>query len=110
MRGSVAAALAISALLASWWLATAPAHAQCAPDPASSGQTVTCSGNVPSGFQVGGGIDRLTVNVLPAATVSDAGGGVAIGVNDFNTVTNSGSLAAGASGTGIFAGNIEHEC
>ena len=104
MRGSVAAALAISALLAGWWLATAPAHAQCAPDPASSGQTVTCSGNVPNGFQAGGGIDRLTVNVLQAATVSDGGGGVAIGVNDFNTVTNSGSLAAGASGTGIFAG------
>jgi hypothetical protein len=67
----------------------------CAPDPASSGQTVTCSGNTPAGFQAGGGVDNLTVNVLPGATVSDGGGGVIIGVNDFNTVTNSGTLSAG---------------
>ena len=58
-------------------MSAAPANAQCTPDPASSGQTVTCSGVVPNGFQAGGGIDNLTVNVLPAATVSD-GGGVAI--------------------------------
>ena len=80
------------------------ANAACAPDPASSGQTVTCSGNTPAGFQAGGGVDNLTVNVLPGATVSDGGGGVVIGVNDFNTVTNSGTLAAGPNSTGIFAG------
>jgi len=94
----------MSALLAGWCLATAPAHALCAPDPASSGQTVTCSGNDPDGFQAGGGIDNLTVNVLPAATVSDGGGSAAIGVNDFNTITNTGTLVAGSSSTGIFAG------
>ena len=33
--------------------------------PGASGQTVTCSGNVPNGFQAGGGVDNLTVNVLP---------------------------------------------
>ena len=81
-----------------------PASAACAPDPASSGQTVTCSGNTPAGFQAGGGVDSLIVNVLPGATVSDGGGGVIIGVNDFNTVTNSGTLAAGPNSTGIFAG------
>ena len=74
-----------------------------APDPASSGQIVTCSGNTPAGFQAGGGVDNLTVNVLPGATVSD-GGGVIIGVNDFNTFTNSGTLSAGPNSTGIFAG------
>ncbi|WP_244608580.1 autotransporter outer membrane beta-barrel domain-containing protein [Bradyrhizobium algeriense] len=85
-------------------MSTTPANAACAPDPVSSGQTVTCSGNVPTGFQAGGGVDNLTVNVLPGATLSDGGGGVIIGVNDFNTVTNSGTLTAGPSSTGIFAG------
>ncbi len=64
---------------------------------------MTCSGNVPNGFQAGGGIDNLTVNVLPAATVSD-GGGAAISVNDFNTITNSGTLVAGSSRFAVFAG------
>ena len=85
-------------------LFVAPANAACAPDPASSGQTVTCSGNTPAGFQAGGGVDNLTVNVLPGATVSDGGGGVVLGVNDFNTVTNSGTLTAGPNSTGIFSG------
>jgi hypothetical protein len=85
----------MSAFLAGLCLSAAPANAACTPDPASSGQTVTCSGNVPTGFQAGGGADSLTVNVLPGATVSDGGGGVVIGVNDFNTVTNSGTLTAG---------------
>ena len=65
---------------------------------------MTCSGNTPAGFQAGGGVDNLTVNVLSGATVSDGGGGVIIGVNDFNTVTNSGALTAGPNTTGIFAG------
>ena len=94
----------MSAFLAGLCLSAAPANAACAPDPASSGQTVTCSGNAPAGFQAGGGVDNLTVNVLPGATVSDGGGGVVIGVNDFNTVTNSGTLTAGPNSTGIFAG------
>jgi len=94
----------MSAFLAGVSLSAAPANAACAPDPASSGQTVTCSGNTPAGFQAGGGVDNLTVNVLPGATVSDGGGGTVIGVNDFNSVTNSGTLSAGPSSTGIFAG------
>ena len=99
-----ARAVAISALLVGLSLSAPPANAACAPDPASSGQTVTCSGNTPAGFQAGGGIDNLTLNVLPGATVSDGGGGVIIGVNDFNTVTNSGTLSAGPNSTGIFSG------
>jgi len=101
---AVARAVAMSAFLVGLCLSTAPANAACAPDPASSGQTVTCSGNTPNGFQAGGGVDNLTVNVLSGATVSDGGGGVIIGVNDFNTVTNSGTLATGPNSTGIFAG------
>ena len=94
----------MSAFLVGLCLLTAPANAACAPDPASSGQTVTCSGNTPAGFQAGFGVDNLTVNVLSGATVNDGGGGVVIGVNDFNTVTNNGTLTAGPSTTGIFAG------
>ena len=94
----------MSAFLAGLCLSAAPANAACTPDPASSGQTVTCSGNTPAGFQAGGGVDSLTINVLPGATVSDGGGGVVIGVNDFNTVTNSGTLIAGPNSTGIFSG------
>jgi uncharacterized protein with beta-barrel porin domain len=99
-----ARAVALPAFLLGLCLFVAPANAACAPDPASSGQTVTCSGNTPAGFQAGGGVDNLTVNVLPGATVSDGGGGVVLGVNDFNTVTNSGTLTAGPNSTGIFAG------
>ena len=66
----------MSAFLVGLCLSAAPANAACAPDPASSGQTVTCSGNTPGGFQAGGGVDNLTVNVQPGATVSDGGGGV----------------------------------
>lgn len=94
----------MSALLAGLCLSTAPAHAQCVPDPASGGQTVTCSGNVANGFQAGGGVDSLTVNVLPGANVSDGGGAAAISINDFNTITNSGTLAASSGSIGIFAG------
>ena len=99
-----ARAAAISAFLVGLSPNAAPANAACAPDPASSGQTVTCSGNTPAGFQAGGGVDSLTLNVLPGASVSDGGGGVIIGVNDLNTVTNSGTLSAGPNSTGIFAG------
>ena len=94
----------MSAFLVGLCLSAAPANAACAPDPASSGQTVTCSGNTPNGFQADGGVNNLTVNVLSGATVSDGGGGVIIGINDFNTSTNSGTLTAGPSTTGIFAG------
>ncbi|MDE5454785.1 autotransporter domain-containing protein [Bradyrhizobium sp. CSA112] len=102
-RDAAACAVAISAFLVGLGLTT-PANAACTPDPASSGQTVTCSGNVPGGFQAGGGVDNLTVDVLSGAVVSDGGGGVIIGVNDLNTVTNGGTLTAGPSVTGIFAG------
>nr|WP_236843185.1 autotransporter outer membrane beta-barrel domain-containing protein [Bradyrhizobium icense] len=97
-------ATAMPVFLVGLCLSATSANAACAPDPASSGQTVTCSGNTPGGFQAGGGVDNLTVNVLAGATVSDGGGGIVIGVNDFNTVTNSGTLTGGLSTTGIFAG------
>ncbi|KRR05046.1 autotransporter outer membrane beta-barrel domain-containing protein [Bradyrhizobium valentinum] len=100
-RDAAACAVAISAFLVGPGLTT-PANAACTPDPASSGQTVTCSGNTPGGFQAGGGVSNLTVNVLPGAIVGD-GGGAAISVLDFgSTITNSGTLTAAAFSNGIF--------
>ena len=93
----------MSAFLVGLCLSAAPANAACAPDPASSGQTVTCSGSTPNGFQAGFGVSNLTVNVLPGAIVGD-GGGAAISVLDFgSTITNSGTLTAVAFSNGIFA-------
>ncbi|MFH0302845.1 autotransporter domain-containing protein [Bradyrhizobium sp. 31Argb] len=94
---------AVAAILASLCLSTVAAHAQCVPDPATSGATVTCSGLVPSGFEAGAGVNSLTVNVQSGATVGD-NGIAAIGLNDSNTVINNGTLSAAPGSTGIFAG------
>lgn len=85
-------------------LAAAPATAACAPDPAASGDTVTCSGSTPNGFQAGGGIDNLTVNVLAGATVS-AGinvDGIFLQGNRA-IVNNAGTINAAAFGAAIDA-------
>jgi uncharacterized protein with beta-barrel porin domain len=96
--------VAIAALMA-WLLAVAPARADCQPDPASTGQTVTCSGADNNGFQAGGA-GQLTVNVQTGASVSNLPpGSTAIQLNDDNTVNNSGAVIAGDDGTGISAGN-----
>lgn len=102
-RCAAALPAAVAAFIVGSCLSSAPASAQCTPDPASSGQTVTCSGNDADGFQAGGGVNALTVNVLPGAVVSD-NGTAAISVNDANVVTNSGTLTAGTGSVGIFAG------
>jgi hypothetical protein len=77
-------------------LGASPARADCQPNSASaaSGQTVNCTGNAPTGFQAGAGVNNLTVNVQPGATVHD-NGTVAIGVNNNNTVTNNGTVTGG---------------
>ena len=80
-------------------IAAAPTFAQCL----QSGSIVTCTG-ISSGFQAGGGVDGLTVNVQTGAVV-DNPGNIAIGVNDLNAVTNNGAISAGDDGTGISAGN-----
>ena len=98
---------AVVAILAGLCLSGTSANALCAPDPASSGQTVTCSGNDADGFQAGAGVNTLTVNVLPGAIVSD-NGTAAISVNDSNTVTNGGTLTVGALLTGINAGSFNN--
>ncbi|UPK06693.1 autotransporter domain-containing protein [Bradyrhizobium sp. 170] len=99
----------MSAFVVGLCLSTTPANAACAPDPASSGQTVTCSGNTPGGFQAGGGVSNLTINVLPGATVGDGGGGAAISVLDFgSTIANSGTLTAVAFNNGVFALSDDH--
>jgi uncharacterized protein with beta-barrel porin domain len=88
-------------------LPATPARADCQPDPATSGQTVICSGNAPNGFQATPGVDALIVRVGPNATVHD-NGSVAIEVNDDSRVNNRGTISnhAGNFGvTGILAGN-----
>ncbi|WFU72399.1 autotransporter domain-containing protein [Bradyrhizobium sp. CB2312] len=104
LRRSVAASLfSVSAVFVGLSLCTTPANALCAPDPAISGQTVTCSGTDADGFQAGVGVDSLNVNVLSGATVND-NGTVSIGVNNTSTVVNNGILSAGSGLTGIGAG------
>ncbi|MDA9398870.1 protein with a C-terminal OMP (outer membrane protein) domain containing protein [Bradyrhizobium sp. CCBAU 45389] len=105
LRRAVAASLVgVPAVFVGLSLCTTPANALCAPDPATSGQTVTCSGTDADGFQAGAGIDSLNVNVLSGATVND-NGTLSIGVNDSNTVTNNGTVSAASGLTGIAVGN-----
>jgi uncharacterized protein with beta-barrel porin domain len=96
-----AAAVVLAAVMLS---SIQPASAQCAPDPAVSGDTVTCTGNDADGFQAAAGVNNLAVDVQPGATVQDNGTS-AIGVNDGNTVTNRGTVAAGDNATAISAFN-----
>lgn len=100
------AALSVStaSLLLGLTLHASPADAACTPDPATSGQTVTCTGTDTDGFQAGAGVDSLNLNVLPGAIVND-NGAVSIGVNDSNSVTNNGTVSAGSGLTGIAVGN-----
>ncbi|WP_245315142.1 autotransporter outer membrane beta-barrel domain-containing protein [Bradyrhizobium yuanmingense] len=85
-------------------LSATSARADCAPDPATSGQTVTCSGSDAGGFAAGGGVTNLTVNVLTGATVND-NGTASINVNGTNFVTNNGTVSAGSGLTGINGAN-----
>ncbi|PDT88628.1 autotransporter domain-containing protein [Bradyrhizobium sp. Y36] len=103
-RCGAALAAGVAALLLGLVLNVSPAHAACTPDPATSGQTVTCTGTDTDGFQAGGGVDSLNVNVLSGATVND-NGAVSIGVNDTSSVTNNGTVSAGSGLTGIAVGN-----
>jgi uncharacterized protein with beta-barrel porin domain len=98
--------LRAAALLSAWaigligsLLSAGPAVAQCQ----QTGTTVTCTGTG-NGFQAGGGINGLTVNVLPGAVATNPGN-IVIGVNDANTVSNAGTLNGGDDGVGINAGS-----
>ena len=93
-----------SAFILGFSLCASPAKATCTPDPATSGQTVTCSGTDTDGFQAGAGVDALNVNVLSGAAVND-NGAVSIGVNDSSAVTNNGTLSAASGLIGIGVGN-----
>src|ERR1700726_1718859 len=103
---------AAPALIGAWvgtfatLLIASPAWADCGPNSASavSGQTVNCTGIAPTGFQAGAGVNTLTVNVQSGATVQD-NGAVAIGVNNGNTVTNNAGITAGAPANGIASGD-----
>ncbi len=104
-RYGVASLVSASALFVGFSLWTTPASALCAPDPASSGQTVTCSGTDTDGFAAGPGVNNLTVNVLTGAIVND-NGTESIAVNDVNIVTNNGTVSAGSGLDGINVGNF----
>lgn len=92
-------------LFAVGMLSATTAQAQCLPDPASSGQTVTCSGVDANGFAAGGGVNNLTVRIQPGALVND-NGSASITVNDSSSVTNAGTLAPATGLTGISAGSL----
>ncbi|MGX1317909.1 uncharacterized protein with beta-barrel porin domain [Bradyrhizobium sp. USDA 377] len=96
--------MSVSAICVGLSLCATPANALCTPDPATTGQTVTCSGTDADGFQAGAGVDSLNVNVLSGATVND-NGTLSIGVNNSSVVTNNGTLSAGSGLIGIGAGN-----
>ena len=83
--------------------ATAPALADCQPASPSSGQTVNCTGDAPTGFQVTNpAVNDLTVIVAPGALVED-NGTFSIKLNNGNTVVNNGIVAGGNFVTGIAA-------
>jgi uncharacterized protein with beta-barrel porin domain len=84
-------------------LPATPARADCQPDPASSGQTVICTGVDHDGFVAGAGVNNLDVRVRANATVHD-NGVVAIGLNNRNTVDNKGTIVSNGF-FGIAAGN-----
>lgn len=84
-------------------LSASHARADCQPNSPVSGQTVTCTGIAPTGFQVADPtVNNLTVNVVPGAIVQD-NGSIAILVNNFNTITNSGAVIGGVGVFGINA-------
>ena len=84
-------------------LPATPARADCQPDPASSGQTVICTGVDHDGFVAGAGVENLDVRVRPNAIVRD-NGVAAIDLNNRNTVTNNGTITTQGI-FGILAGN-----
>jgi uncharacterized protein with beta-barrel porin domain len=84
-------------------LPATPARADCQPDPASSGQTVICTGVDHDGFTAAAGVENLDVRVRPNAIVRD-NGVAAIDLNNRNTVTNNGTITTQGI-FGILAGN-----
>jgi uncharacterized protein with beta-barrel porin domain len=84
-------------------LPATPARADCQPDPASSGQTVICTGVDHDGFVAGAGVNNLDVRVRANAVVHD-NGTVAVGLNNRNTVDNKGTIVTQGI-FGIAAGN-----
>lgn len=76
--------------------------AQCLPDPAANGGTVTCAANDANGFT--SSATPLTVNVNAGVTVSN--GGDALRLNGANTtVNNNGALNGGDEGIDIRGAN-----
>jgi hypothetical protein len=73
-------------------LASNGALADCTPDGAAAGSTVTCSGTDADGYNNAN--NTLTVDVASGATVNDAAGNSSIDLVDGNTITNNGTITA----------------
>jgi hypothetical protein len=102
-RTALTRALRLAAVLAIGAACPDAARAACSPDPASTGDAVSCTGSDADGFQAGAAED-LTVDVSSIATVDNGGvdGTPAIDLNSGNTVTNSGTItASGNASSGI---------
>src|SRR5262249_18617804 len=67
------------------------ALADCQPDPAASGATVTCTGADTNGFTAGAA-QNLTFNVVPGATVTTAANAIVVTLNAGNTIGNDGTI------------------
>jgi outer membrane autotransporter protein len=93
MRSTFLRAVTVTTAVVST-MAGGAAFADCQPDPAASGQTVTCSGTDADGFAAGAA-QNLTLNVLGGATVTSPAGNALV-LNAGNVVTNSGTILAPA--------------
>lgn len=81
-----------------------PLSAACLPDPASPGDTVSCSGNNPAGYAVPTGVDSVTVVIEENATVTAPGDGIV--VENTSAVTNHGQIdVTGSGSSGILGGD-----
>jgi uncharacterized protein YhjY with autotransporter beta-barrel domain len=85
-------------------LHTGSATAQCLPDPAAEGDTVSCSGVITNAYVVPTGIDDVTVIVENGASIETFSDSIT--VNDESTVTNNGTITVNGTGsTAVRAGN-----
>ena len=82
--------------------ASEPAYADCQPNPPANGQTVTCTGPIPSTVPIISAATDVTVNINADAQIS--GGGVLISLGSGALITNNGSVQVNApSSVGIIA-------
>ena len=98
-----AACLAIMLASFGFFATVKPSQAQCTPNNAPAGSTVTCTGTDSNGYY--SGTNNLNVTVQTGATVVNPNDNSnAIRVQGGNTVTNNGTIAGNAGGDGLKTG------